>query len=163
MVFPPPCLLLFFLAPVLQRLCCAGSQGLVSGSLAYCPPEVVLAHSTGDASSMDPSVDIWALAVCVYECLAGPVLSRYGGAEEAINCARGEQPYPWEWEEELVPLEWSCARGRGVIERCLARSPGNRPAAKEVAVALQELLDSLLSSCDPRPAHAGHALRNRWA
>jgi serine/threonine protein kinase len=116
---------------------------LVGEASAYCPPEVVLAHSAGDASTAEPSVDVWALAVCVYESLVGPVLSRYGGAEEAANCARGAQPYPWEWEEECVPLEWSCAGCRSVVERCLARDPVERPPASEVAHALQAHLDQM--------------------
>jgi serine/threonine protein kinase len=128
-----------------QKPVSAGTQTLVGDASAYCPPEVVLARSAGDAVTAEPSLDIWALAVCVYESLVGPVLSRYGGAEEATNCARGEQPYPWEWDEEHVPLKWSCARCRSVVERCFARDPAERPPASEVASALQELMDRMLA------------------
>lgn len=112
----------------------------MSCTLPYSPPEAVLAHANGSELLVEPSLDIWAMGVVVYECLTGErAFPRYGGNTGVLACAKGRAKYAWERPEEELPTAWVKARVRPVFERCLARSAADRPSAFEVLRGLQRL------------------------
>jgi serine/threonine protein kinase len=110
----------------------------VSCTPRYAPPEAINAYEAGTDITVAPSLDIWAVAVIAYECLTCcPAFGSFGAMEEACECARGLQPYPWEQPTEELVEEWRKSRLRALFSDALSRDPALRPTA-------QALLDGLL-------------------
>lgn len=117
-------------------------------SLGYAPPEAINAHTTRSDLTVEPSLDIWAIGVIVYECLAGcRAFDRHGGVEEVYECAQGLQPYPWERRLEELPEGWRKFRARSIFDSCLQRNPAARPRAEELQQGLLGLRDTVLQEC----------------
>jgi Tfp pilus assembly protein PilF len=100
--------------------------GEVAGTLAYMAPEVLSGEAATERS------DIWSLGVLLYEMAAGrmPFAGRTG-FELTSAILR----------ETIPPLPASVTPGlRGVIQRCLAKEPGQRyQKAAEVRAALEAI------------------------
>jgi len=100
--------------------------GTVAGTLPYMAPEV-LRGEPADARS-----DIWSLGVLLYELTTGDL--PFGGVTgfELTSAILRDPPKPW---PSRVPAEL-----RAVLDRCLAKEPGQRyQRASEVRVALETL------------------------
>ena len=96
---------------------------------------------------MEPSLDVWALGVIAYECLADTtVFPRFSGADAVLRCASGAAPYPW--EAAGAPDTWRKARARPLFEACLQRDAQRRPSAFEVGQALRKL-DNVTTGAQP--------------
>ncbi len=99
--------------------------GMVLGTAAYCAPE------QAEGAPVTPAVDIYALGVVAYECLAG---QRPFDGESPVTIALKhirEAPPPLPYD--LPPAV------RHVVERALAKDPGSRwPSAAAMAVAARQ-------------------------
>ena len=84
---------------------------------------------------MQPSHDVWALALMAYEAIARQ--TTFTMMSDAFNCAYDHQKYPWEQSLEAQPLAWRQSRLRGALLPCLARDAAQRPTAAA-------LLDSIV-------------------
>jgi serine/threonine protein kinase len=63
----------------------------------YAPPEVVAAFAAQRRVRAEPSHDVWALGVMVFEALTGrSAIDRYSDQEDVIAFAEGRERYPWE-------------------------------------------------------------------
>jgi serine/threonine protein kinase len=112
----------------------------VSCTLRYAPPEAINAHRSMSKLTVEPSLDIWALGVIMFECLAGcPAFRIHSGVEEVFECAQGLQPYPWERPLEKIPEGWSKSRACTFFKSCLARDPAARPTANQLLKSLHKL------------------------
>lgn len=97
-------------------------------TLAYAPPEVVLAAFANEHISVQPSHDIWAVGVLAYEAIVKrPALT---SVNQVRACASGHEPYPWELPEDQQASEWHGSRVRGAAMPCLARVASERPDAQ---------------------------------
>jgi photosystem II stability/assembly factor-like uncharacterized protein len=100
------------------------SRGTVSGTLSYMAPEILRGES-GDARS-----DLWALGVVLYEALAADLPFRGKTAFETSSAILHEMP-------ALLPPRIPPGLA-AVIQRCLAKDPGQRyQSAGEVKAALE--------------------------
>ncbi|HEX5658853.1 MAG TPA: serine/threonine-protein kinase [Polyangiales bacterium] len=108
------------------------TPGQVLGTLAYMPPEQMR-----DSKHVDTRVDIYALGVTLYECLAGKLpFVRGSGAELAAAMILGVA--------EITPVRQ--LRGEvshalaAIVERCMQRKPSDRfPSARALGSALTAL------------------------
>jgi serine/threonine protein kinase len=108
----------------------AGTVAPIARTLAYAAPEVVLAFSEKCYLSVHPSLDIWALGVVAYECLASfDVQAYFKSMAHVERCARGTEAYPWELPAELQPVSWRSSRAKDILLPCLERDFRKRPAA----------------------------------
>jgi serine/threonine-protein kinase len=114
--------------------------GVVAGTVAYMAPEQLLGRPA-DARS-----DLWALGVVLYELLAGerPFQGKTGFA---LSSAILNQPVPPVPASVPAPLA-------GVIDRCLAKDPGERfQRADEVGAALEAVASGqAVAAATPIPA-----------
>ena len=100
-------------------------RGVLKGTRGYMSPEVV----TGEGA-IDGRSDVFAAAVVLYELLTGRRL--YGGGATEAMLAIAEAPVPSAREvDPAVP-----ARVDAVVQRCLAKRPEERPAAREARAML---------------------------
>jgi serine/threonine protein kinase len=115
----------------------------VSCTLRYAPPEAINAHTAGAEIVVEPSLDIWAVGVIMFECLTGErTFHIYGGAEEVYECAEGAKMYPWEVPAEELPHSWRRSRARKLFSDCLLRDPAARPTAQQLLQSLSKLSDA---------------------
>jgi serine/threonine protein kinase len=122
---------------------CAGKQCPVSCKLAYAPPEAIDVHNARAELTVDPSLDMWAVGVILYECLSGsPAFTFPGIIEEVFECARGEGPYPWERPAEELPEGWRKSKARSFFQARLTRDPTARPSAKQLLSSMHRLSSS---------------------
>ena len=108
------------------------SRGMTVGTPAYMAPEQAAADPTADHR-----VDVYALGVMAYEILTGqrPFLGRT--AQELLVAHITRAPTPIADRRPDLPPALS-----GLVMRCLAKSPDDRPSASEAV----ELLDGVASA-----------------
>jgi tetratricopeptide (TPR) repeat protein len=120
--------------------------GAVVGTLSYLPPEVLRGKPADERS------DIWALGVVLYEMTSGKL--PFGGETsfDLTSSILRDAPHPL---PPHVPPGL-----RAVVQRCLAKEPGERyQSAVEVRAALEALQsDSAISALVPAPK----AARRLW-
>jgi serine/threonine protein kinase len=107
-------------------------------TLAYAPPEVVMALESRTNITAEPAHDVWALGVIAFESFSRISLLSKLGANRAmcLKLAQGEEKYPW--EEIQIESEYRDSRVRSVVEACLARDAAMRPSAEEVCRAIKQ-------------------------
>jgi serine/threonine protein kinase len=121
----------------------------VSCSLGYAPPEAVNANAAKSELVVEPSLDMWAIGVIVYECLAGcRAFDRVCGVREVQECAKGSELYPWERPLQELPRGWRKSLARNVFQGCLSRDPAARPTATDVQQYLFKLCNTSTRSTD---------------
>jgi hypothetical protein len=126
--------------------------GMVLGTAAYCAPE------QAEGAPVTPAVDIYALGVVAYECLAG---QRPFDGDTPVTIALKhirEQPPP-------LPLDVPPAV-RAVVERALSKDPAHRfPNGAAMSTAAKQAVYSLAEGSDqarPAPGRSGrHAAPGR--
>jgi serine/threonine protein kinase len=92
---------------------------------------------------VDPSLDMWAIGVILFESLTrSRTFQIHGGAEEAYECAEGAKQYPWERAVEELPVQWRRSRACSLFSRCLSRDPAARPTSKQLLQSLHRLSDA---------------------
>ncbi|MFB4281987.1 protein kinase [Nonomuraea sp. MTCD27] len=122
------------------------ATGIVLGTATYCAPE------QAEGSAPTPAMDVYALGVVAYECLAGRVPFE---GENAVAIALKHL------HEEPPPLPDDVPAGvREVVKRAMAKDPAARwPSASALAAAARALADGVdapmagLSGADGPPQH----------
>jgi serine/threonine-protein kinase len=99
--------------------------GMVLGTAAYCAPE------QAEGAPVTPAVDIYALGVVAYECLAGQ--RPFDGESPVTIALKHIREAPPPLPAHLPPAV------RHVVERALAKDPGSRwPSAAALSVAARQ-------------------------
>jgi serine/threonine protein kinase len=112
----------------------------VSCSLLYAAPEAINAHIAAAELTVEPSLDVWAIGVIVYECLTGtPTFSSLDTKETVFGCAKGDVAYPWERDVHELPDRWRRSRARNIFGDCLSRDAAARPTAAQLVKSLGKL------------------------
>ena len=103
--------------------------GMVLGTAAYCAPE------QAEGQPVTPAVDLYALGVVAYECLAG---QRPFDGDTPVTIALKHI------REEPPPLPGDVPPAvRHLVERALAKDPARRwPSAAEMSVAARQTMRS---------------------
>eukprot|EP00892_Ulva_mutabilis_P008118 jgi/Ulvmu1/5679/UM024_0026.1 len=105
-----------------------GELAPLSFTLAYAPPEVVVAHEAGAAHlEASAALDAWSLGVMAYELLTGAPAFKFltDGRAKVIARLKGEMALPW--EEELSALVTrQLGAFRGPVLQLLHRRPSDR-------------------------------------
>jgi serine/threonine-protein kinase len=121
--------------------------GTLVGTLAYMSPEQLRGRPA------DPRSDVWALGVVLHEMASGqrPFQGKTGFELSSAILSQAPPPLPPECSAEL----------RGVIERCLAKEPGERyQRAGEVRAALEAVHAGV--AIPAWPAWKQALTRRRW-
>jgi len=122
------------------------AAGVIAGTLSYMAPEVLRGQPADQRS------DIWALGVVLYEIAAGKQPFQGQTGFELTAAILREPPAP------LAPQ--APAGLRAIIQRCLAKEPGERyQHAGEVRAALETLQSAVMV---PPAAGAPGVSRRRW-
>ncbi len=117
--------------------------GMVLGTAAYCAPE------QAEGQPVTPLVDIYALGVVAYECLAGQ--RPFDGESPVTIALKHIREAPPPLPPELPPTI------RHVVERALAKDPGSRwPSAAAMGQAARQA--ALAPGATGMPATGAHAL-----
>jgi tetratricopeptide (TPR) repeat protein len=137
---------------VLDDATCTGSTehlaGPVAGTLPYLAPEVLRGQGASERS------DIWALGVVLHEMTTGAKPFEAPTGLELVSAILRESPGE---AEDAPPLL------RGVIQRCLAKEPGQRyQQAAEVRAALEVFSPSGQARAAPPAAPAAPRSRRTW-
>jgi serine/threonine protein kinase len=134
----PPRLIDLSVARGVER---AGRLERAIGTDAYMAPEQCL---PGRAGRVGPATDVFGLGATLHHVLSGaPPFPRERDARDSRD---PEQRWP-QLVAEPAPLPRRIPeRLSALVRRCLARDPGERPAAAEVAAELEPLVAAL-----PRP------------
>ena len=131
----------------MYRFVIAGEQSWPSCTPPYAPPEVALPALDGGGRQVvvQPSHDMWALGVMAYEALTQTralTLQR-----QVVQCAHGDEAYPWEAPVKQQHPAWRGSRLRPILEPCLSRDAAARPSAEATLKAVSRL---------------GHSTTVRW-
>jgi serine/threonine protein kinase len=115
----------------------------VSCTVHYAAPEAINARAAGAKIIVEPSLDIWAVGVIMFECITGGrAFHIFGDAQEVYECAEGAKMYPWEVPAEELPMSWRRSRARKLFSDCLSRDPAARPTAQQLLQSLSKLSDA---------------------
>jgi serine/threonine protein kinase len=88
---------------------------------------------------LGPASDVWGLGASLYEALTGHLPFTKGSRKAAAPAAR----FPQLWEEP-IPLSKAVPQAiRDLIIRCLAKDPGDRPTASQLALELEPIIAAL--------------------
>jgi serine/threonine protein kinase len=117
-----------------EARCRTGTVRWPRCTLAYAPPNVVLAVRANQEVPVSPAQDVWALGVMAFEVIVQRVTLTT--MLDISECANGARPYPWEAEPAVQPPAWRQSRLRALLAPCLARDPAQRPTAAQL---LQEV------------------------
>ena len=115
----------------------AGESKWPRCTLAYAPPEIVVAAKANREVVVSTKQDVWALGVIAYEAIVGSFTLATLNA--VIDCATGVAPYPWELPVEAQVAAWRRSRLRAIMAPCLARNPASRPPAAALLAALRSI------------------------
>lgn len=114
------------------------AEGAIVGTARYMAPEQLT-----DSTAVAAATDVYALAAILYECLTGRALVVGGTVQEVMYRVMNTEPIPL---HVLVP---TLPRGlAAVVERCLRKSPTERPSS---AQELAPMLEAAIAT-SPRPA-----------
>ena len=91
---------------------------------------MVIAAQINQNVTVRTAHDLWALGVIGYECITQRAV--LVTSSEVIDCASGEQCYPWEEPAASQPQAWRRSPLRPLLTPCLARTAPGRPAAADV-------------------------------
>ncbi len=106
------------------------------GTDPYMAPEQCQPKS---GAKLGPPADVWGLGASLYEAITGHLPFSKGSRKAAAPAAR----FPQLWEEP-VPFAKGVPRPvRDLVVRCLAKDPGDRPTASEMALELEPLIAAL--------------------
>jgi len=136
-------------AEVTSSRLAVADAGAIAGTVPYLAPEILR------GADADLRTDIWSLGVLLYEMAAGHMPFRGATGFELTSAILREPPAPL---PETVPVGL-----RAVIQRCLAKEPGQRyRSASEVRAAIEAVGSS--ASTAPVLPHPGGARSLRlWA
>jgi tetratricopeptide (TPR) repeat protein len=136
-------------AEVTSSRLAVADAGAIAGTVPYLAPEILR------GADADLRTDIWSLGVLLYEMAAGHMPFRGATGFELTSAILHEPPAPL---PETVPVGL-----RAVIQRCLAKEPGQRyRSASEVRAAIEAVGSS--ASIAPVLPHPGGARSLRlWA
>ncbi|MGI9044877.1 MAG: protein kinase domain-containing protein [Gemmatimonadaceae bacterium] len=124
--------------------------GTSLGSPAYMAPEQIAADP-----NVDHRVDLYAFGCLAYELLSGKPPFEAQNAQRMLAAHLTEKPKPIDAVRPDVPRDLA-----GVIMRCLAKDPANRPAsANEILATLDSAATS--GAHGTRPLHFGRFSTNR--
>ena len=133
--------LLHILVSYMRACLSAGETTTVRCTLRYAPPEVINAHDEGEAVTVQPAHDIWALGVMAYEVIANE--RAFQSSKSIFACAEGSEVYPWEAARlAAAPQTWRKSRLRPAVQACLERDLAQRPSAAAVISRLNALCSS---------------------
>ena len=136
-------------AEVTSSRLAVADAGAIAGTVPYLAPEILR------GADADLRTDIWSLGVLLYEMAAGHMPFRGATGFELTSAILREPPAPL---PETVPVGL-----RAVIQRCLAKEPGQRyRSASELRAAIEAVGSS--ASIAPVLPHPGGARSLRlWA
>jgi len=118
-----------------------GTQGAGEGSVHTMPPEQIAEDPVG------PSADIYSLGALLYRLVAGRY--PYHDANPVVVLARhGQAPVPPLPASLRLPAPVAAVLP-GLLRRMLAKAPGERPGADEVAATLRSLVPHAVPSSGP--------------
>jgi serine/threonine protein kinase len=123
----------FLVQQFIYSLYSAGEIRWPRCSLAYAPPEVVLAVNASEDVAVHPSHDVYALGVMASEAIARQ--AAHVATSDIFACAASGRRYLWEEAAAEQPAPWRQSRLRALVEPCLARDA----AARLTAAALAEI------------------------
>lgn len=111
----------------------AGTQSTAALTPAHAPPEIFENRPATSAS------DIWSLGSTIWTCLAGHPPFPWGGDESvALSILRVmRDPVP------PLPRDVAPESLAGVLQRCMAKNPDDRPSAEAVGRQLQQVQSEL--------------------
>ena len=121
------------------------ASGQVLGSLPWSSPE----QAGGHAAKVDARADVYALGVCLYECLSGRLpLPSHGSVREALDHICSTPPVPLgRAKERLTGVDPDAVEA--VVMRALAKSPDQR---QSTAAAFADELRAVLDGRPVAPA-----------
>ncbi len=115
--------------------------GMVLGTAAYCAPE------QAEGQPVTPAVDIYALGVVAYECLAG--MRPFDGDSPVTIALKHIREAPPPLPPDIPPPV------RRVVERALAKDPGSRwPSAAAMGQAARQAAHAIGAAPSPMPGEA---------
>jgi eukaryotic-like serine/threonine-protein kinase len=130
----PPRLIDFSLVRPLER---AGRISGWIGTKAYMPPEQC---APGEVGEIGPWSDVWGLGATLYHAIAGQTPFERGSSDDDARLA---ERFP-QLEQAVRPWPVTVAPElSAAVLACLAKDTAERPAAAELAMALQPLVAAL--------------------
>jgi serine/threonine protein kinase len=103
----------------------------------YAAPEVIAAYHAQQQIRAQPSVDIWALGVVMFEVLTGTQIMQYCRTmDELADFASGKKAYPWESAPQAF---FENSNTHAMVRECLRRNPALRPSASALKADVESM------------------------